>query len=109
MAGAIEHGEKLLDVLQSRMDVILTADRRAGVLSKKLIKRANVLSTDLYPKANAWITMNQGNKVFEDMIEETTGLATDMNDWHETLGVLATEYDQMKTSVKTLMQALKEG
>lgn len=106
---SIEHGERLLDVLQNRMDVILTADRRAGRLTVKIIEHANVLSQDLYPKANAWITQNQGNAVFEKLIEETTNLANDMNDWHETLGVLAVEYDDMKSSVKILMQAIREG
>jgi len=105
----VEHGEKLLDVLQHKMDVIVTADRRAGRLSNSIIQHANVLVGDLYPRANAWVVQNQGNLVFEKLIEETTGLADDMSEWHDTLGVLAVEYDDMKNSVRTLMQALKEG
>ncbi len=105
----VEHGEKLLDVLQDKMDVILTADKRAGRLTANIINHAGVLSEDLYPKANAWITQNQGNAIFEQLIQETTDLADDMNDWHEALGVLAVEYDDMKNSVRTLMKALKEG
>ncbi len=105
----VEHGEKLLDVLQHKMDVIMTADKRAGVLSSKIIKHAETLAGDLYPKASAWVTQNQGNVVFEKLIEETTEMADDLNEWYETLGVLAIEYDDMKNSVRTLMRALKEG
>lgn len=105
----VEHGEKLLEVLQGKMDVIMTADKRAGRLSSDIIKHAETLSGDLYPKASAWITQNQGSVVFEKLIEETMGLADDLNEWYETLGVLAIEYDDMKNSVRTLMQALKEG
>lgn len=89
---------KLGDAIQMHLDVILTTDRRAGILSHRIVQRAMHLSEDVYPKAVPLIQPNKGLPVFDQLIDETHELADDMNDWIETLGLLGEEYDSLKAT-----------
>ncbi len=91
--------DKLADAIQVKLDVILTADRRAGVISRSIVKRAMNLSDNLYPKVKPLVDQQRGLPAFEAVIDETSELAEDVNDWIDTLRVLSNEYDSLKTTV----------
>ena len=98
--------DQLASAMQARIDVILTADRRAGTLSRSIIKRALHLSDDLYPKAKPLIDQQRGLPVFEELVFETSELAEDVNDWIDTLRVLGNEYDSLKATVTGFRERL---
>lgn len=98
--------DKLADAMQAKLDVIKTADRRAGVISRSIIKRAMNLSDNLYPKAKPLVDQQRGLPVFEAMIDETSELAEDVNDWIDTLAVLGNEYDSLRVTIEGFRERL---
>ncbi len=98
--------EMLSEAIQTKLDVILTADNRAGVLSKSIVTRAMHLSDNLFPKAKPLVDQQRGLPVFEAIIVETAELAEDVNDWIDTLRVLGNEYDSLRAVVQGFHQRL---
>ena len=89
---------KIGEAVQVHLDVILTVDKRAGILSHRIVQRAMHLSEDVYPKMVPLVEPNRGLPIFDRIIGETQELANDMNDWIETLGILGQEYESLKTT-----------
>ncbi len=90
---------KLGEAVQARLDVILTADRRAGYISQRIVNRAMHLSEEVYPEMADLVRETKGLPIFDHVIEQTSELAEDMNDWIETLRVLGEEYDSIKNTI----------
>ena len=90
---------KLGEAVQARLDVIITTDRRAGIISQRIVDRALHLSDDVYPKMSDVINQTKGLPIFDNVINETSDLADDMNDWIETLEILGEEYHSIKNMI----------